>query len=160
MHHQHEGTGGESQNIVLTELRTVKTTPGADRPSQNIIGQILASSTSDFFNSLSHKRTFDLDTDWLLTGGLDFLLSRYQVIDPSVSVSIAATKFLVNRLRSVFFQNSWHWIIFNGKYKTGWLAIQITIGADPLFHSKWVGTSFSNLNDHFGKLMSRLRAAE
>ena len=96
MHHQHEGTGGESQNIVLTELRTVKTTPGADRPSQNIIGQILASSTSDFFNSLSHKRTFDLDTDWLLTGGLDFLLSRYQVIDPSVSVSIAATKFLVS----------------------------------------------------------------
>ena len=57
MHHQHEGAGRESQNIVLTALRTVKTTSGADRPSQNKIGQIMPTPTSDFFNSLSQKQT-------------------------------------------------------------------------------------------------------
>jgi hypothetical protein len=57
MHHQHEGTGRECQNIVLRALGTLRTASGADRPSQNKIGQILALPTSDFFNSLSQEQT-------------------------------------------------------------------------------------------------------
>ncbi len=54
MHHQYEGSGRGSRNIVLTALGTEETTSEADRPSLNNFGQILASPTSDFFNSLGY----------------------------------------------------------------------------------------------------------
>ena len=58
-HHRHEGTGRDTQNPVLTARRALETASGVVLPLQNKSGEFSRHLIADFFNSLSHKRSFE-----------------------------------------------------------------------------------------------------